>query len=145
MTMPDFEKSKTIHASCVASGVAAVLILGPSGSGKSALALELMSRGAKLIADDRTIVEITDYGVRASCPPAIRGQIEARGVGVLAADCLPFAYINLVVDLGASEADRLPPTRSFTLLGENIPLLHKPVHDHFSAAILQYLKAGRST
>ena len=142
--MPSYSKTEILHASCVTDGVFAVLIVGPSGSGKSALALELMSRGATLVADDRTIVELSEAGVRASCPKAIRGKIEARGVGILAADSAAFGHVRLVVDMGASETERLPPVRTFTLLGEDIPLLHNPVHGHFAAAVLQYLKAGRS-
>lgn len=142
--MPNYSKSKILHASCVTDGVSAVLIIGPSGSGKSALALELMSRGAMLVADDRTIVETTEAGVRASCPKTIRGKIEARGVGILAADRVQYGYVRLVVDLGATETKRLPQMRMFTLFGEDIPLLHNPVLSHFPAAILQYLKAGRS-
>lgn len=46
-----------LHASCVALDGRGLLILGPSGSGKSALALELMALGADLVADDRTEIE----------------------------------------------------------------------------------------
>lgn len=142
--MPDFVKPETLHASSVSVGNSAVLILGKSGAGKSALALGLMAHGAALVADDRTIVEATEYGLKASCPASIQGKIEARGVGILLAEFLPYSYIRLVVDLDKEEADRLPPMREVTLLGVNVPLLHKTVHDHFPAAILQYLKAGRS-
>ncbi len=47
-----------VHASCVAFGGAGVLILGPSGSGKSALALALMGLGAALVADDRVLLTL---------------------------------------------------------------------------------------
>ena len=62
LLMLNYPKPEILHASCVTDGVSAVLIVGPSGSGKSALALELMSREAALIADDRTIVELTEGG-----------------------------------------------------------------------------------
>ena len=45
-----------LHATTVALAGQGVLILGPSGSGKSGLALQLMAMGAELVADDRTIV-----------------------------------------------------------------------------------------
>ena len=48
--------SENLHASCVASDGRAVLIAGPSGSGKSDLALRLMDRGFTLVSDDRTII-----------------------------------------------------------------------------------------
>jgi len=48
------------------------------------------------------------------------------------------------VDLGTPETDRLPPRRSTNVLGLPIPLLHNIDKPHFPAAILQYLRQGRS-
>ena len=133
-----------MHASCVAIGPIAVLILGASGRGKSALALELMARGAVLVADDQTEIVERDGALYARCPSAIRGRIEARGVGILAAQTVTAARIGLVVDLDQVEEARLPPRRTVTLDGIDLPLVHSIVHSHFPAAILQYLKGGRS-
>ena len=138
------ESSTILHASCVALGPSGVLILGASGSGKSALALQLMALGAELVADDRTCLRIEDGVVIASCPKAIRGRIEARGVGLLSATCRATVCLRLVVDLDRTEAGRLPPHRTACLLGVDLPLLHGIVHSHFPAAILQYLREGRS-
>lgn len=120
-----------------------MLIRGPSGAGKSSLGLELMAGGARLVADDRT--ELSREGERlvARCPAAIRGLIEARGVGILRAEPVG-AAVELVVDLGEEEPERLPPWREAVLLGLPLPCLHKPLTGHFAAAILQYLKGGRS-
>lgn len=133
-----------LHASAVAWDGRAALILGPSGAGKSALALQLMAFGATLVADDR--VEVSRRGNRlvAACPPAIRGLIEARGVGILAAEVLPEADIALAVDLSVAETERLPPRREMTLLGIVLPLVHRGESGHFPAAVLQYLKRGRN-
>jgi len=133
----------TVHASCVALGPAAVLVRGASGSGKSGLALDLMALGAALIADDRTDLRCDGQGIVVECPPAIRGRIEARGVGILAASSQTRAMLRLVVDMDGREDDRLPPRRETTLLGHTIPLLYPPPNAHFAAAILQYLKGGR--
>ncbi|MGJ8582548.1 MAG: HPr kinase/phosphorylase [Marinosulfonomonas sp.] len=142
--MTDHNSSTQIlHASCVGIDDAAVLIMGPSGSGKSGLALELMSRGASLIADDRTIVTRQEYGVRASCPQALLGKIEARGVGILMAEPQTYAPVRLVVDLTVTETDRLPPFRTLSVLGHQLPLVHGSVHSYFPAAIMQYLKGER--
>lgn len=138
------QPSETVHASCVAVGNTAVLLTGKSGSGKSALALQLIALGAMLVADDRTILTETDHGISARCPRAIQGLIEARGVGLLAADYLESAIVRLVVDLDTPETDRLPPMRDITLLGHTIPLLHALCYPHFPAAILQYLRGGRN-
>jgi HPr kinase/phosphorylase len=103
-----------------------------------------MALGAELVADDRTVLSLHDTGLIASCPASIRGRIEARGVGLLAADTVARACVVLAVDLGAHENERLPPLRHMIVLGHSIVLLHTPQNGHFPAAILQYLKGGRS-
>jgi len=132
-----------LHATCVTAWSQGVLIVGPSGSGKSSLALRLMAIGAELVADDRTRLQLRDQQLVATCPSPIAGQIEARGIGILAARTAGSAIIRLVVDMGQVEENRLPPERQITLLGQSLPLLHSSVHAHFPAAILQYLKGGR--
>jgi HPr kinase/phosphorylase len=136
--------AETLHATCVAVDGRGVLILGPSGSGKSSLALDLMALGGRLVADDRTVVAPGAGAPVAACPPAIRGRIEARGVGILAADPAPPVAVALVVDLGTPETDRLPPRRTRTLAGHEVAVLHNPGSGPFAAAILQYLRGGRT-
>lgn len=133
-----------MHATAVAWAGRAVLIRGASGSGKSALGLELMALGAALVADDRTELRPDRGGLLASCPPAIRGLIEARGVGILRAEAVEEARVALIADLDREEAERLPPWREEVLLGRPLPVLHKPLKGRFAVAILQYLKAGRA-
>jgi len=134
---------EVLHATCVAIDGQGILILGPSGSGKSSLALDLMALGARLVADDRTIVTPAPDAPRAVCPPAIRGRIEARGIGILAADPVPEAPVTLVIDLGQREADRLPPRRIRRIAGHAVTLLQDPGTGSFAAAILQYVRGGR--
>lgn len=133
-----------IHATTIAIDGRAVVLKGPSGSGKSALALQLMALGARLVADDITQLLEEAGTVIARCPAAIQGQIEARGVGLLRADPLEAAPVALVVDMGIIETDRLPPGRRTRLSGQDIPLLHKVESAHFPAAILYYMRGGRS-
>lgn len=128
-----------IHASTVAAGGRAVVILGASGSGKSALALTLMAHGARLVADDRTMLTPRDGVLVASAPATIAGRIEARGIGILQADALPSAPVALAVDLDRTETARLPDPRHITLAGHRIRLVHKVAGPHFAPAILQYL------
>ena len=132
-----------LHASCVALGDRAVLIRGASGSGKSSLALELMSRGCTLVADDRTRLHSENGRLIASAPASIRGMIEARGLGLLNAETVDRAEVVLCVDLDRHEKDRLPEIRTTLILGCSIALLWRVEHAHFPAAIRQYLKSGR--
>lgn len=132
-----------LHATCVAAHGHGLLILGPSGAGKSALALQMMAMGARLVADDRTEVTATDQGLAARCPAAIRGRIEARGIGLLRADPLDQAPLALVADLGKEETDRLPPRRMITILGQGLPLVLGRRDNHFPAALMVYLQGGR--
>lgn len=132
-----------LHASCVSVDGRGLLILGPSGSGKSSLALALMAYGAALVADDRTIVEARDDGLWATCPPALSGMIEARGLGLLHAAPAGSAKVVLAVDLSVIEAERLPPYRNVSYLGRTVDLVQAQQSPHFPAALLHYLKAGR--
>jgi HPr kinase/phosphorylase len=133
----------TLHASCIARQGRGLLILGPSGVGKSALALQLMALGADLVADDQTRIVRRGSALIASCPPAIRGVIEARGMGLLRAPSLDKVEIVLAIDLAQTETDRFPPRRSLTLLQCRIDLALNAPGAHFPAAVLHYLLHGR--
>jgi HPr kinase/phosphorylase len=136
-------QAATVHATCVALDGRGLLILGPSGSGKSALALQLMAHGARLVADDRTILSPRGSALFASCPPAIAGRIEARGIGILRAEPLAEAQVVLAAELGAPDSARLPPHRSIVFCGITVDLVGAAPGDHFAAALLCYLRGGR--
>ena len=135
--------SETIHASCVAVDGRGVLILGGAGAGKSSLALQLMAYGAVLVADDRTTLTAREGTLWATCPPTIRGVIEARGVGLLHATTLPKVAVDLVVDLNQPEVKRLPDPCETTILDISLPLQRYADTPAFAAAILQRVKQGR--
>ncbi len=101
-----------IHATCVAIGGKGVLLLGPSGAGKSDLALRLIGRGAKLVADDRCELVVVRGVLTASAPKTIAGLLEVRGVGLVEYPYSPRAAIALAVDLSAA-IERLPGPRDF--------------------------------
>ena len=132
-----------VHATTIAMQGRGLLILGPSGSGKSTLALELMAVGAALVADDRTDLGERDGQVVASCPAPLRGRIEARGLGVLAADDAGPVPLALIVDLGRREDARMPQSRKHELLGIALPLVLGPYRPHLYAALRQILLRGR--
>jgi HPr kinase/phosphorylase len=73
--MNQITDGQTVHATCVAWQARAVLIMGRSGQGKSALGLELMSMGCRLIADDRVLLSRLKNQVIASCPDAISSSV----------------------------------------------------------------------
>src|ERR1700704_5070945 len=99
-----------VHASCVAIGRRGVLLLGPSGAGKSDLALRLIDQGAKLVADDRTILFVKRGALHAKAPASIKGLLEIRGVGIVALPVCDSVKIVLAVRLGR-EGARLPHPR----------------------------------
>ncbi|MCE6958414.1 HPr kinase/phosphatase C-terminal domain-containing protein [Cereibacter sphaeroides] len=132
-----------LHASCVAVGDRALLIMGPSGSGKSSLALELIALGAALVADDQTEVERRGDLLVARCPPSIAGMIEARGIGLLKCPAVHEARVVLAVDLGQRETERLPHWRNIQVLGLPVDLVLGQEGSHFSSALLLRLRSGR--
>lgn len=111
----------TIHATAVSLGGEAVLLLGPSGAGKSDLALRLIDRGWQLVADDRVVLAIGGGRLVASAPPALAGQMEVRGLGILP-EPTAAAPVALALDLSAAP-ERLPEAASHIWHGIAIPLL----------------------
>ena len=115
--------SETVHASTVATDGRAVLISGPSGSGKSDLALRLLDRGFTLVSDDQTIVRREDDRLIASAPRNIAGKLEIRGIGIVEMDHVEDIPVALLVEL-TSDIQRLPDDdRERPILGILLPLI----------------------
>ena len=70
-----------VHATAIAIDGKGVLLRGPSGSGKSDLALRLSEAGGVLIGDDRIALSVRDDFVVARVPETIAGKLENCGVG----------------------------------------------------------------
>jgi len=135
--------AEILHGSAVAFGSRGVLIMGPSGSGKSGLALDLISRGAALVADDRVVLEASEDGPpRASPPAGLEGRIEARGFGLLRTDWQGGVPLALAIDLGKPCDGRLPPPRTNSLCGHPVPLLWAKDAPNAAAAIIVAVKGG---
>jgi serine kinase of HPr protein (carbohydrate metabolism regulator) len=115
--------SETVHASTVALDGRAVMIFGPSGSGKSDLSLRLIDRGFTLVSDDQTMVRKDGPRLLASAPPAIAGKLEIRGIGILEMPTTTDIQVTMIVEL-TSELQRLPDdSRERTVLGVPVPLI----------------------
>jgi HPr kinase/phosphorylase len=124
------EGSASIHASAVKIADQAVLIRGPSGSGKSRLAFDLIMAGragvverAVLVGDDRVYLATVGNEIEVRPADILAGLIEIRGLGIRRCDFVDHATVGLVVDLAAEDAERLPAQESlFTRIsGVKIP------------------------
>lgn len=102
-----------------------------------------MSHGAILISDDQTELFMRTGALWGRAPGAISGTIEARGLGLLQAEARP-APIVAVVDLDRDETERLPPKRDVEILDASLPLFLRVDHRAWPAALVQYLRFGRS-
>lgn len=123
-----------LHATAISSGGRAALIRGPSGSGKSDLALRCLALApnpfvcepARLLCDDQVLIERNGQHLMAVCPPSISGKLEIRGLGILEsvpAEPQP-VRVALIVDLSSSTIDRFPdPWPHAAILGVAVPLL----------------------
>ncbi len=113
-----------MHGTCVAVGEVAVLLCGPSGSGKSDLALRLIDAGGRLIADDQVALAAEDGALIGRAPPTIQGVMEARGLGLVEVPCAAEGRVALVVELVApAEVARLPDPAFREIAGVTLPLL----------------------
>lgn len=111
------------HAGLIARRVGGrwlgALIEGPSGVGKSDLALRALDQGFRLVADDRVLLWASGGRLFGRAPDTLHGLIEARGLDVLRVGALPLAEIGLVVRLGKPE--RMPDPTFEHILGLSIP------------------------
>jgi serine kinase of HPr protein (carbohydrate metabolism regulator) len=100
-----------------------VLIGGPSGSGKSDLALRLIDRGFTLVSDDQTVVRRDGDRLIAAAPPTIAGKLEVRGIGIVDMPTASDVPVALLVEL-TSDIQRIPDDgQERPILGVPIPLV----------------------
>lgn len=98
-----------VHATCVAVADRGLLLIGPSGSGKSDLAFRLIEGGAQLVSDDQVEVEERDGNLMASPPSSISGLMEVRGVGLVRLPAVQDVALRLVLQMTSrNQVPRLP-------------------------------------
>lgn len=110
-----------IHATVVRWHNKGIVFTGKSGSGKSTAALLLMSKGAKLVADDQIILSIEKNKCFARCPETIKNKMEVRGVGIVDVMALKKTSVDLVVDLVQNPQD-VP----------RMPIRERQIYENFS-------------
>lgn len=100
-----------------------MLLRGPSGSGKSDLALRLIDSGAELVADDHVVLVASANTLTASPAPPLRGLLEVRGLGIFRLPFRACVTLALVVELTDEANERLPAPSEFKILGHALPLI----------------------
>jgi HPr kinase/phosphorylase len=141
----------SVHASCVAIGEAGVLIRGRSGAGKSSLARkvveEALSLGcfARLVSDDRTLLERRGGRLLAKPHPAVAGRIEVRGLGIAKTPHEEAVRLCLIVDVAGDVAalPRMPELRDERTVLDGVELPRIAVGPGDSDKIL--IALGRAT
>jgi len=143
----DLSDSASVHGVLVSVFGSGVLILGRSGIGKSACALELLDRGHTLIADDAVDLESADSTLIGNAPPALFGSLEVRGLGIVdvrqmfgEASALDRCEIDLCIEFRDSTDENPDRTESgvhsFSLLGVGVPRISFVVNGSQSLSVL---------
>jgi len=146
-------RSRTVHGVFMEVFSIGVLITGVPGSGKSELALELITRGHRLIADDAPLMtRISPDVINGTCPELLQDCLEVRGIGILNVRAMfgdsaikPNKYLKLIAHLELMDPnskvvaaiDRLQgQTTSQEILGLEIPTTTIPVAPGRNIAVL---------
>jgi HPr kinase/phosphorylase len=143
--VPDPAATASIHAAAVVVGERGVLMRGVSGSGKSSLALAVVEaaaqRGhfARLVADDRVLIEHCHGRLIARPHPAIAGRVERRGQGVEAVGFEPAVVLGCLVDLAPGLGEpgaplRMPEAEAATANLDGVDLPHLTIPSGLGAA-----------
>ncbi|MBT5569852.1 MAG: serine/threonine protein kinase [Alphaproteobacteria bacterium] len=116
----------------------AVVLQGPSGVGKSDLALRLIDNGARLVADDQVALAALDGRVTASAPKRLSGLLEVRGLGIVERPYLETANVVLVCELCVPEdIARMPEAETVRLAGVAVSLLRLAPFENSAPAKLR--------
>ncbi|MCV9967319.1 HPr kinase/phosphorylase [Pararhizobium sp. BT-229] len=124
-----------IHATAVVLGTRGFLFVGPSGTGKTTLALSCMIAArnsglfAALVSDDQVLIWVENGQIVARRPASIAGLAEVRGAGIVEVETIPAAILDFaVLPVKSPFEPRLPPENETFLLpsGDFLPLQRLP-------------------
>jgi len=147
----EMAEKTVVHGVFIEVNGMGVLLTGESGVGKSELALELLTRGHRLIADDAP--EFSHVGpdiVRGRCPEALRDFLEVRGLGILnvpamygdsaiklSKDLRLVVHLQRLANQDLQQLDRLQGAyRTRTILDIDVPEVTLPVASGRNLAVL---------
>ncbi|NBB50016.1 HPr kinase/phosphorylase [Rhizobium sp. CRIBSB] len=134
-----------IHATAISVGGTGLVFVGPSGSGKSALAFDCLAEArflglaAGLVGDDRLVISAADGRVVARGPLPIRGMIELRYSGIVSIAHVSEAELKYAVrTVAANESERLPANDEHYTLADGIelPLIRVPPWSRFPLSLI---------
>jgi HPr kinase/phosphorylase len=112
-----------LHATSLVFCGQGLLLRGPSGSGKSDLALRLMDEGGTLISDDNSIMSVEQGVLYATAPATTAGMLEIRGVGLVRVPHVEKTPIAYCLDCVALEqVPRMPDKAVVDITGISVPL-----------------------
>jgi serine kinase of HPr protein (carbohydrate metabolism regulator) len=104
-----------VHATAVVVGTSGLALVGPSGSGKSSMALELIAGArraghfAALVSDDQIFVDAVNGRVLAHAPQSIKGMIELHGSGIGRIETVESVVLQLALGpITADSSNRIP-------------------------------------
>jgi serine kinase of HPr protein (carbohydrate metabolism regulator) len=127
---------QNVHGTAVVIGTTGLLFLGPSGSGKSAIALhcveEARARGhfAAFVSDDQVLLSEANGRIVARAPASIVGLAEMRGAGIVSVQTIEAAVLHRAIrPIEPPFAERLPPEQeTVEVLGNlSLPLTRLPL------------------
>ncbi|MEM6306634.1 MAG: serine kinase [Pseudomonadota bacterium] len=133
-----------VHGTAVALNGWGALLLGPSGVGKSHLALQLMAMGCVLISDDRVWVHPVDAGLTLTTPNAVAGLIEMWGMGILKVPHMPSVPLSFAVDMSKDGETRCPVLQKYYIFNHSVICVPAPPPDRRATQLYHLLNHGPS-
>ncbi|KIT17998.1 HPr kinase/phosphorylase [Jannaschia aquimarina] len=133
--------SASLHATTVVIGDKALAICGPSGSGKSGVAAQIIAMDAGLVCDDLTIIRRDGDRLIAAAPPEAIQGIELRGFGIVAVPLSGPMSLAGLLWLGPSSA-RYPVPETIDILGCPVPILRHPSTFDVAAKAFLWMRGG---